>query len=133
MGKVTMVLLTLVLRFSSLITVKAQSCGSRDDCLGNMVGYNCVSGRCGCADGNADCPAGDVCDKAKCVECSVRGDCAKNNKGLGCYDAKCGCKGDADCRKNENEVCKDGRCNSLNPSPGGPVKPGPGAMGPPVF
>merc|ERR1712098_330595 len=131
MGKVTMVLLTLVLCFSSLITVKAQSCGTRDDCLRSDVGYNCVSGRCGCADANADCPAGDVCDKAKCVECSVRGDCASNNKGKGCYDAKCGCKGDADCGGNE-EVCKDGRCKSLNPSSGEPVNPGPGAMCPPV-
>merc|ERR1712142_1073474 len=98
MGKVIMVFLTFALCFSFLIT-----------------GYNCVAGRCGCADANADCPAGDLCDKAKCVECSVRGDCARNSGGLGCYDGKCGCKGGDDC--GGAEVCKDGKCKSKEPSP----------------
>merc|ERR1712042_209539 len=118
MGKVTMVFLTLALCFSFLITVKAQPefCGKGEDCLGNDVGYNCVAGRCGCVDSNADCPAGDLCNKAKCVECSVRGDCAIGNSGgLGCYDGKCGCQGDDDC--GGAEVCKDGKCKSKEPSP----------------
>merc|ERR1711872_247673 len=99
---------------NTVCTRKPGSCGAREDCVGNSVGYNCVGGRCGCGNANADCPAGNLCRKAKCilkgVFCSVRGDCVQSSKGLGCYDGKCGCKGSADCER--GGVCKDGRCRS---------------------
>merc|ERR1711892_955809 len=68
-------------------TRKAGSCAARVDCTGNSVGYNCVEGRCGCGNANADCPAGNLCKKAKC-----------------------GCKGSADCER--GGVCKAGKCKS---------------------
>merc|ERR1712123_534616 len=102
--------------------MRAGSCAAREDCTGNSVGYNCVEGRCGCGNANADCPAGNLCKKAKCilkgVFCDARSDCVQSSKGLGCYTGKCGCN-DNDC-PNTGSLCNQGRCSQGFGGPGGP-------------
>merc|ERR1712142_889977 len=111
---------------NTVCTRKPGSCGTREDCVGNSVGYNCVGGRCGCGNANADCPAGNLCRKAKCIlkgvckdgrcrskpsqSCENNDQCQFAQDGNVCTRGTCGCFNDNDC-SNAGSLCNQGRCS----------------------
>ena len=83
-------------------------------------GYICQEGAClpapECAK-NKDCPAGERCQKQKCVpECGAKADCGDGQR---CKSGRCvaveTCEADADCGKGRS--CDEGKCVNGTPDP----------------